>query len=144
MAFTLRQSVSPDIQRLGGDLKQEQAASPAARTAFYIDTVRIPGGRLITQHMQVKSACTTSDKPSFAFVPVFAQCRTPNPDVSCNRFIKFDAFTKHATGRLGADLVATGEPIGIYASLVLTTLETRSQRFAEILGVSSFRQVDTR
>lgn len=33
--------------------------------------------------------------------------RTPNPDVMCNREIKFDAFLKEAQ-RLGADFVATG------------------------------------
>jgi tRNA-specific 2-thiouridylase len=33
--------------------------------------------------------------------------RTPNPDVLCNREIKFDVFIKEA-GRLGADMVATG------------------------------------
>lgn len=32
---------------------------------------------------------------------------TPNPDVACNRLIKFGAFLAHAT-RLGADFVATG------------------------------------
>ncbi len=33
--------------------------------------------------------------------------RTPNPDVLCNREIKFDAFLKQAQ-KLGADMVATG------------------------------------
>jgi tRNA-specific 2-thiouridylase len=33
--------------------------------------------------------------------------RTPNPDVLCNREIKFDVFIKEAN-RLGADMVATG------------------------------------
>jgi len=33
--------------------------------------------------------------------------RTPNPDVACNRFIKFGAFLRHAL-RLGADRIATG------------------------------------
>jgi len=33
--------------------------------------------------------------------------RTPNPDVLCNREIKFDTFMKHAL-KLGADYVATG------------------------------------
>ena len=33
--------------------------------------------------------------------------RTPNPDVLCNREIKFDSFLKHAL-KLGADYVATG------------------------------------
>ena len=33
--------------------------------------------------------------------------RTPNPDVLCNREIKFDAFLEEAV-KLGADMVATG------------------------------------
>ena len=37
----------------------------------------------------------------------YAKGRTPNPDVLCNREIKFDAFRK-AAQELGADLVATG------------------------------------
>ena len=37
----------------------------------------------------------------------YSKGRTPNPDVLCNREIKFDAFLK-AAQRLGADMVATG------------------------------------
>ncbi len=37
----------------------------------------------------------------------YSRGRTPNPDVLCNREIKFDAFLK-AAERLGADMVATG------------------------------------
>ena len=37
----------------------------------------------------------------------YAKGRTPNPDVLCNREIKFDAFRK-AAQELGADFVATG------------------------------------
>ena len=37
----------------------------------------------------------------------YSRGRTPNPDVLCNREIKFDAFLK-AAERLGADAVATG------------------------------------
>lgn len=37
----------------------------------------------------------------------YSEGRTPNPDVLCNREIKFDAFLK-AAERLGADMVATG------------------------------------
>jgi tRNA-specific 2-thiouridylase len=33
---------------------------------------------------------------------------TPNPDVLCNRHIKFDRFLEYACDELGADLVATG------------------------------------
>lgn len=37
----------------------------------------------------------------------YAEGRTPNPDVLCNREIKFDIFLKNAL-KLGADFVATG------------------------------------
>ena len=37
----------------------------------------------------------------------YARGRTPNPDVLCNREIKFDAFLKKAR-EMGADMVATG------------------------------------
>jgi tRNA-specific 2-thiouridylase len=41
------------------------------------------------------------------FLDEYAAGRTPNPDVLCNREIKFGACFEHAL-RLGADLVATG------------------------------------
>ncbi|XP_056878080.1 mitochondrial tRNA-specific 2-thiouridylase 1 isoform X1 [Takifugu flavidus] len=34
--------------------------------------------------------------------------RTPNPDILCNKHIKFNHFYKHAINTLGADAVATG------------------------------------
>ncbi|MCX7121360.1 MAG: tRNA 2-thiouridine(34) synthase MnmA [Gammaproteobacteria bacterium] len=37
----------------------------------------------------------------------FVAGRTPNPDIWCNQFIKFDVFLKHAIN-LGADYLATG------------------------------------
>ncbi|ELU17106.1 hypothetical protein CAPTEDRAFT_228913 [Capitella teleta] len=33
---------------------------------------------------------------------------TPNPDVLCNKFVKFGPFYQHAIQRLGADAIATG------------------------------------
>jgi len=33
---------------------------------------------------------------------------TPNPDVLCNRYVKFGYFFSHAVEHLGADAVATG------------------------------------
>lgn len=47
--------------------------------------------------------------------------RTPNPDVLCNREIKFRVFVEHA-GRLGAAAVATGHYAGIGAADGLHTL----------------------
>lgn len=41
------------------------------------------------------------------FLDAYARGRTPNPDVLCNREIKFDVFLEHAR-RLGADAIATG------------------------------------
>ncbi|MFM8354744.1 MAG: tRNA 2-thiouridine(34) synthase MnmA [Gammaproteobacteria bacterium] len=41
------------------------------------------------------------------FLAEYAAGRTPNPDVLCNREIKFKQFARHAVA-LGADLIATG------------------------------------
>ena len=41
------------------------------------------------------------------FLSEYAAGRTPNPDVLCNREIKFGVFRRYAQ-RLGADLIATG------------------------------------
>lgn len=41
------------------------------------------------------------------FLDAYARGRTPNPDILCNRAIKFSPFIAHAR-RLGADVVATG------------------------------------
>lgn len=41
------------------------------------------------------------------FLKEYASGRTPNPDVLCNREIKFDLFFNHALN-LGADFIATG------------------------------------
>ncbi len=42
------------------------------------------------------------------FLTEYRAGRTPNPDILCNREIKFRAFLDHATGALGADAIATG------------------------------------
>lgn len=33
---------------------------------------------------------------------------TPNPDILCNRYIKFDSFFQHCRNNLGIDAIATG------------------------------------
>ncbi|XP_017030216.1 mitochondrial tRNA-specific 2-thiouridylase 1 [Drosophila kikkawai] len=42
------------------------------------------------------------------FLDDYQQGLTPNPDILCNRHIKFDLFHKHALEHLGYDAVATG------------------------------------
>ena len=41
------------------------------------------------------------------FLDELKKGRTPNPDIMCNKYIKFDAFIKEAK-KLGADYIATG------------------------------------
>ena len=41
------------------------------------------------------------------FIEELKKGRTPNPDVMCNKYIKFDVFIKEAK-KLGADFIATG------------------------------------
>uniref|UniRef100_A0A6Q2YZA1 Mitochondrial tRNA-specific 2-thiouridylase 1 n=1 Tax=Esox lucius TaxID=8010 RepID=A0A6Q2YZA1_ESOLU len=38
----------------------------------------------------------------------YEQGRTPNPDILCNKYIKFNHFYKYAINSLGADAIATG------------------------------------
>ncbi len=55
--------------------------------------------------------------------------RTPNPDVLCNREIKFDAFLKCAL-KMGADMVATGH----YCRKVTETAEDGSKVYRILAG----------
>ena len=49
------------------------------------------------------------------FLTEYENARTPNPDVLCNKEIKFNAFLNHAL-KLGADFIATGH----YAKVQIT------------------------
>ena len=42
-----------------------------------------------------------------SFLDEYKKGRTPNPDIMCNKYIKFDMFAKEAE-KLGADYIATG------------------------------------
>nr|WP_156930744.1 tRNA 2-thiouridine(34) synthase MnmA [Mycoplasmopsis felifaucium] len=42
------------------------------------------------------------------FIDEYEKGRTPNPDILCNKFIKFKAFANYAFDKLGADYIAMG------------------------------------
>ncbi|ATG97337.1 tRNA 2-thiouridine(34) synthase MnmA [Mesoplasma lactucae] len=46
------------------------------------------------------------------FLDEYEKGRTPNPDILCNKYIKFDAFAKYAFEKLGADYIAMGHYAG--------------------------------
>ncbi|WP_075048918.1 tRNA 2-thiouridine(34) synthase MnmA [Spiroplasma turonicum] len=53
------------------------------------------------------------DKVFEYFLEEYKKGRTPNPDILCNKFIKFDLFLKHAIEQLGADFIAMGHYAGV-------------------------------
>lgn len=64
-------------------------------------------GKLDIPCYSVNFSAEYMDRVFRYFLDEYAKGRTPNPDVLCNREIKFAPFKEHAL-RLGADLVATG------------------------------------
>ncbi|MCX7124747.1 MAG: tRNA 2-thiouridine(34) synthase MnmA [Gammaproteobacteria bacterium] len=64
----------------------------------------------------------------------FVAGRTPNPDIWCNQFIKFDAFLKHAIN-LGADYLATGH----YARITNNGGDAREASTARATSVVHFQ-----
>lgn len=60
------------------------------------------------------------------FLEEYKKGRTPNPDILCNKYIKFDAFMKYAQN-LGFDMVATGH----YAQIDHTAPSTKLLRGAD-------------
>jgi tRNA-specific 2-thiouridylase len=46
-------------------------------------------------------------------VEEYQKGRTPNPDILCNKYIKFDQFLNYAVDKLGADYIAMGHYAGV-------------------------------
>jgi tRNA U34 2-thiouridine synthase MnmA/TrmU len=75
------------------------------------------------------------------FLESYSRGVTPNPDVSCNRFVKFGAFREHCLRRMGADFMALGHYATVWPP-ALPSCEAlrRPDRLAQALlqhGVSS-------
>ncbi|QGS51788.1 tRNA 2-thiouridine(34) synthase MnmA [Spiroplasma tabanidicola] len=47
------------------------------------------------------------------FLTEYQKGRTPNPDILCNKYIKFDKFLKYAIEKLNADYIAMGHYAGV-------------------------------
>ncbi|CAG9100707.1 unnamed protein product [Plutella xylostella] len=60
---------------------------------------------------------------------------TPNPDILCNRYIKFDSFFEHCRNNLGVDAIATGH----YAS---TSFGPFLEKYNENEGVHLLQPAD--
>ncbi|WAR25961.1 MTU1-like protein [Mya arenaria] len=72
-----------------------------------------------------------------AFLQDLQQGKTPNPDVLCNKYIKFDAFFKYATESLGADAIATGHYVRSSAGYDLDNIDPKKGFYAYTMGQKS-------
>lgn len=75
------------------------------------DVVRVCG-LLDIPYYTVNFAAEYRERVFEYFLKEYAAGRTPNPDVLCNREIKFGPFKKYAR-ELGADFIATGHYCGV-------------------------------
>src|SRR5699024_11236195 len=75
-------------------------------TEDFDDVVRV-SNKLDIPYYSVNFEKEYWDKVFTYFLDEYKEGRTPNPDVMCNKVIKFKAFLDHALS-LGADYVATG------------------------------------
>lgn len=77
----------------------------------YEDVKRV-SDKLDIPYYSVNFAKEYADRVFSYFLDEYAKGRTPNPDVLCNREIKFGPFLQYAKA-LGADYIATGHYCGI-------------------------------
>lgn len=61
------------------------------------------------------------------FLDELKKGRTPNPDIMCNKYIKFDMFVKEAI-KLGADYIATGHYARIEDGKLLRGIDTNKDQ----------------
>jgi len=76
------------------------------------------------------------------FLDELKKGRTPNPDVMCNKYIKFDMFLKEAK-KLGADFIATGHYARIKDGKLLRGIDSNKDQsyFLSQVPKDNFRNV---
>ena len=76
------------------------------------------------------------------FLSELKKGRTPNPDIMCNKYIKFDVFKKEAK-KLGADLIATGHYARHEGNKILRGLDNNKDQtyFLSQVKASEFSDV---
>lgn len=76
------------------------------------------------------------------FLDELKKGRTPNPDVMCNKYIKFDLFIKEAE-KLGADYIATGHYARIVDSKLCKAIDTNKDQsyFLAYVNKEKFKNV---
>ncbi|MCP5138638.1 MAG: tRNA 2-thiouridine(34) synthase MnmA [Chromatiales bacterium] len=84
----------------------EDADEHCTAAADFADAQRVASDLGIPLH-HVNFAREYREQVFADFLSEYRAGRTPNPDVACNRHIKFGAFLHHAQ-RLGAEYIATG------------------------------------
>lgn len=76
------------------------------------------------------------------FLDELKKGRTPNPDVMCNKYIKFDLFIKEAE-KLGADYIATGHYARIIDGKLCKAIDTNKDQsyFLAYVNKEKFKNV---
>ncbi|MCD8372687.1 MAG: tRNA 2-thiouridine(34) synthase MnmA [Clostridia bacterium] len=90
--------------------EDDQSGACTAETDF--SDVRRVCGKLDIPYYTVNFSKEYYDRVFTYFLSEYKAGRTPNPDVLCNREIKFGPFREYAA-KLGADYIATGHYCGI-------------------------------
>lgn len=91
--------------------EEEDSSGACTAESDYADVRRVCS-LLDIPYYSVNFAKEYQDRVFIHFLAEYAAGRTPNPDVLCNREIKFGPFREYALS-LGADYIATGHYCGI-------------------------------
>ncbi|MDD4345843.1 MAG: tRNA 2-thiouridine(34) synthase MnmA [Desulfitobacteriaceae bacterium] len=109
------------LQMLPEAADTEKFVSGGNSAVSAIDDARQAAGRLGISHYVINSRELFEEKVVNYFTEAYLAGQTPNPCLSCNRYLKFGNLLHKATG-LGAGYIATGH----YAQI---TQDSRSGRF---------------